>query len=187
LKKKEVEKILENLFNQGKLIKKEYMQKIYLINQNNFPKISDKDILEIDKKEENTKEILSKTVEKLTKLQTEYKNFGKDLNNQELESLLELKRKKVDQLMKNLSKYEESGIENVPLEKMTEAEKIYEKNIFNYKKLKSAAMNIIENLSESLEVNSKTFMCSLGFEGEDNYIKKLKMKLNSGENIANKN
>lgn len=133
-------------------------------------------MIELDKKIENTNEILIKTVEKLTKLQIEYKNFGKDLSNEELEWQLESKKEKVDKLIKVLSKYEESGIDNVPVEKMNEAEKIYEKNYLNYKKIKSVTMNIIENLTESLEVNSKTFMFSLGFEVEDDYIKKLKMK-----------
>lgn len=87
--------------------------------------------------------------------------------------------KKLEQLKSLFGKYEESGIENVPVEKMTEAEKIYEKNFLNYKKIRSVSINVIDNLSESVEMNCKTFMCSLGLEMEDDYVKKLKMGMNA--------
>jgi len=64
LKKKEVEKYLENLLKENKIIRKEYNQKLYLVNQNNFPNINDNDMQEIDKRIENTNEILNKITEK---------------------------------------------------------------------------------------------------------------------------
>jgi len=74
--------------------------------------------------------------------------------------------------------FEESGIRNIPVEKMNEAEKIYETNLLNYKKCKRASLEIIDNLSENLDTNRNIFMQSIGFEQEDDNLHKLKIKLN---------
>ncbi len=177
IKKKGVETILENLIKEDKIIRKDYNQKIYLVNQNIFPKISEKDMQEIEKKIANTNEIQTKTVEKLIKLQNEFKNLGKNLSNEELDSHIELKIKKLQDLNLILRKYEESGIEIIPEEKMKEAEKIYENNLLKYKKIKKVVIEIIDSLAENIGTDNKNFMDSLGFEMEDDYFQKLRKKI----------
>lgn len=173
-----MEKILEILLKQNQLIKKEYNQKIYLVNQDLFEVISENEMQQLDKRLETTNELISKIQEQKNKLESELKNLGKELSNEELDDLLEKKTKITEELEAELNKLESQGLQSIPEEKMKDAEKIYEMNLANYKKVKRITLNIIDDLADGIESDRKKFSVALGLEAETEYVKKLKIKLN---------
>ena len=158
IKKPQCQKIIDTLVEAGILIMKEYNTKVYLANQNQFEKVDQKNLNELELQIEKSKANISEQQEENNQLRGEYKAFNEILSNEELDKRLRERKKLLDELENkfkniNLNKYTE-----IAEDKIKEADKIYEDNKIGYKKTKKICLSVIDYLGESIDKSSKELM-----------------------------
>jgi len=158
IKKAQCQKILDTLVDQGILIVKEYNVKIYLANQNQFEKVDQKDLNDLDSKIEKSIANINELKENNSKLSTEFKSLNEILSNEELDRRLAYKSKQLEELGKNLEKFSANRMPEILDDKIKEAEKIYEENKMMYKKTRKLCMGVMDYLCENMDISRKQFM-----------------------------
>lgn len=155
IKKAQVQKTLDKLLEEDIVIMKEYNTKIYLANQNQFEKINQNDIEALDKQIEKSKTELAESKEVNSTLMREYKNLCEELSEEELNRRILDNKRQLTEVEKAVKTIENKKFEVIPIEKMKEAEKLYEDNKYKYKKTRKVCLSIIEYFEENLEMKKK--------------------------------
>lgn len=139
---------------------KEYNTKIFLTNQDQYEKVDQRDLDQFDCDIDHSKAYISDLKQIQNQLNSDLKNLSEEISNEELERRLITNRQKLKDLENTLNKIESSKIEEIPDEKIKEAEKAYETAKINYKKVRKACLGILDYLGESLDLNRKDTMVS---------------------------
>ena len=161
IKKGQVIKILDELANESKLIRKEYNQKIYLASQKFYPAVDENESKQIDLTIEEKKKIQEETQQNLKKLQNEYRTITAKLTDEELRKQIVEKQKILEETHKKLKKYQSGDYNRVPDEEVKLKEKNYENANLNYKKVRKVCLDIIDGFSEAMEMKRKEVMVNL--------------------------
>ena len=110
-------------------------------------------------------------------INTEYRNINSQLTNEELISTIINIKNEIDEFSNFIKCIEEGTLKKVPDDIMNKAEKEYNNNKGFYKKAKKACMNIIECISDSLEVKKEEFIDMIRLDNDIELIEKLKNKI----------
>ena len=100
-------------------------------------------------------------VEDLKDMLTEKSEIIDEILAKKLKMEKELKNKVLANLQADLKKWEEGKIEKIPEEKMAEAEKNYNLNKNNFKKIKKICIDIVDVFCENMELKRIDFMVCL--------------------------
>ena len=171
IKKGQLQKILDNLTLEGKIICKEYNTKIYLVNQNNFPPVSEEELKEVEDEITEKRKVLAELRETLQNKEKEYKKITSVYTDEELELHLKEAKKELECLESKVQRIENNTIELIPEEKMLEAEKRFEQGKAKYRKIKRICMDILDQFSEGLEMKTSKLMDDIGIENDTELIK----------------
>lgn len=177
IKKPQLQKILDALVDEKLLIMKEYNTKIYLANQNLFETVTEERMKELEKEENDTKEIIAELKDELQSKQNELKTIMTTFTDEELNSRIIQKEKGIKETTIMAEQIKSNAIEPIPTEKMNEAEKKYEANKIKYKKIKAICLDILDQLGEGLEMNREKLMEEIGIENDDELIKTYKLQI----------
>ena len=175
VKKGQLQKILDSLTEEKKLIMKEYNTKIYLANQDNFPQISEEELNKLDNDINLIREENKKLKEEHNIKSIELKTISATYTDKELEEKLKELKKEIIEKEKKVNLIQSNSIEPIPIEKMNEAEKNYQNSKKNYKKIKKICMGIIDQISESLEMKTAKLMDDIGIENDNELLKQYKI------------
>jgi hypothetical protein len=155
IKKAQVQKTLDKLLEEDIVIMKEYNTKIYLANQNQFENINQNEIDALDKQTEKSKKELAEAREMHSALISEYKNLCEELSDEELNRRIMENKKQLLEIENAVKMIEKNKYEEIPIEKMKEAEKLYEDNKNKYRKTRKVCLSVLEYLEENLELKKK--------------------------------
>jgi hypothetical protein len=155
IKKTQCQNILNKLVQDEVLIMKEYNSVIYLANQNLFDKVEQLDIEKVDKETEESKTQIAKLKDTNSTLSTELKNLNEELSDEELNKRLTQSRKELQEIENALKKIQIKKQEEIPPEKLREAQTNYEECKNNFKKTKRLCLNVIDYLCESTDLSRK--------------------------------
>ncbi len=171
IKKGQLQKILDLLTEEKKLIMKEYNTKIYLANQDNFPFVSDEELNKLDEEINLIKEENKKLKDDFNIKANELKTISSTYTDEELDLKLKELKKEIIEKEKKVNLIQSNSIEIVPIDKMNEAEKNYLNSKKNYKKIKKICTGIIEQISEGLEMKIPKLMEDIGIENDNELLK----------------
>ena len=171
IKKGQLQKILDLLTEEKKLIMKEYNTKIYLANQDNFPFVSDEELNKLDEEINLIKEENKKLKDDFNIKSNELKAISSTYTDEELDFKLKELKKEIIEKEKKVNLIQSNSIEIIPIEKMNEAEKNYFNSKKNYKKIKKICTGIIEQISEGLEMKIPKLMEDIGIENDNELLK----------------
>ena len=163
IKKNAAQKVMDKLSDEGHLINKQYNSKIYLANQNFFQTINEKEINDVDNNLEQINKELEIHKNENNKLNNEYKNLNITLTNEEIDKKISEYSKEVADLEKKLRMIENKQINPVPEYKVIDAEENYNKQLNFYKKTKKICFNLVDSLSDGLEMKRNEFFVILMF------------------------
>ena len=175
VKKGQLQKILDSLTEEKKLIMKEYNTKIYLANQDNFPQVSEEELNKLDNDINLIREENKKLKEEYNIKNVELKTISATYTDKELDEKIKELKKEIMEKEKKVNLIKSNSIEPIPIEKMNEAEKNYQNSKKNYKKIKKICMGIIDQISESLEMKTAKLMDDIGIENDNELLKQYKI------------
>ena len=182
IKKSQLGKILDALVEEGSLIMKEYNTKIYLFNQDKLDvKITDSDIDTIQKEIDEKKEEHKKLKEVIASKANELKILTLSLTDEELKSRIKELKKELSKMKIKVDNIKENKIDPIPPEKMKEAKENFEKELKIFKKTKKICVEIINDISDGMELKIKDTYDKIGIENDDELIK----QLNIDQNLIN--
>ncbi len=182
IKKSQLGKILDALVEEGSLIMKEYNTKIYLFNQDKLDvKITDSDIDAIQKEIDEKKEEHKKLKEVIASKANELKILTLSLTDEELKSRIKELKKELSKMKIKVDNIKENKIDPIPPEKMKEAKENFEKELKIFKKTKKICVEIINDISDGMELKIKDTYDKIGIENDDELIK----QLNIDQNLIN--
>ena len=171
VKKGQLQKILDSLTEEKKLIMKEYNTKIYLANQDNFPQVSEEELNKLDNDINLIREENKKLKEEYNIKNVELKTISATYTDNELDEKLKELKKEIIEKGKKVDLIQSNSIEPISIDKMNEAEKNYQNSKKNYKKIKKICMGIIDQISESLEMKTSKLMDDIGIENDNELLK----------------
>ena len=177
IKKAQLGKILDALTEEKKLICKEYNTKIYLANQDNFPPVSEESLKGLDASIEASKEEITKLKETLQGKQNELKTITSEYTDEELNQHIKNAKRDLESLESKVKKIESNTLQLIPEEKMVEEEKKFENEKNKYKKLKRVCLDILDQLSEGLEMKTSALMEQIGIENDTELLNQYKIKI----------
>ena len=161
---------------------KEYNTKIYLFNQDKLDvKITDSDIDAIQKEIDEKKEEHKKLKEVIASKANELKILTLSLTDEELKSRIKELKKELSKMKIKVDNIKENKIDPIPPEKMKEAKENFEKELKIFKKTKKICVEIINDISDGMELKIKDTYDKIGIENDDELIK----QLNIDQNLIN--
>lgn len=175
IKKKALEGYLNSLVEREYLISKQYNSVVYLINQNLFPKIEDKEIEKLDEAIKQNEEEIKQKNEKLNILNGEYKSIKTRYTDSELDNLLQYYMNEKKEKIEIVQSYKEACKVIIPEEKVKSLEKSYIENKKKYKLIYKTVKDIVDTFSEGLEISRKEFYENYGLEGENELSNQLSL------------
>ena len=182
IKKSQLQKILDALVDEGSLIMKEYNSKIYLFNQDKLEiKVTDADIEEIQKEIDAKREENKLLKEEIASKNNELKILTTTLTDDELKAKIKEMKKELAKMKIKVDAIKENKIDPIPPEKMNEAKENFEKELKVYKKTKKICTEIINDISEGLELKLKDTYEKIGIENDDELMR----QLNIDQNLIN--
>lgn len=158
IKKPQVIKILDDLANENKLLRKEYNQKIYLASQSFFPAIDENETKTLDQTIELKKKEQDEKQQILKKLQNEYRTITSKLTDDELKKKIKEKIQYLEETQCKLKKYQCGEYNRVPDEEVKLKEKNYENVKNNYKKVRKICIDIVDGFCEAMEMKRSEVM-----------------------------
>ena len=174
VKKAQLGKILDALVEEGSLIMKEYNTKIYLFNQDKLDiKVTDADIDKIQKEIDEKREENKKLKEEISSKANELKILTLSLTDDELKAKIKELKKELSKMKIKVDDIKENKIDPIPPEKMNEARENFEKELKVFKKTKKICVDIINDISEGMELKLKDTYDKIGIETDDDLIKQL--------------
>lgn len=182
IKKSLLGKILDALVEDGSLIMKEYNSKIYLFNQDKLDiKVTDADIEQIQKEIDEKREENKALKEEITSKSNELKILTSALTDDELKARIKELKKELAKMKVKVDDIKENKIDPIPPEKMNEAKNNFEKELKVFKKTKKICTEIINDISDGLELKLKDTYEKIGIENDDELTK----QLNIDQNLIN--
>ena len=182
IKKSQLGKILDALVDEGSLIMKEYNTKIYLFNQDKLDiKVTDADIDKIQKEIDEKREEHKKLKEEINSKSNELKILTLSLTDDELKAKIKEIKKELSKMKVKVDDIKENKIDPIPPEKMNEAKENFEKELKVFKKTKKICLEIINDISDGLELKLKETYEKIGIETDDDLMK----QLNIDQNLIN--
>lgn len=174
MKKKGIDKALESLVNSKLVTMKEYNTKIYLINQDLFPKVDDAELSTLQESlYDLRKKIKIAETEKQRLLKEKEKGETIYNDDEKIEALIcqmkENNKYKTDQLkiIKDLK------VGRIPEEKMRRIITDYTTNLEQYKNMKRIANMLFDILSEAYDVSTRELFEYHGLENDSELKNKL--------------
>jgi hypothetical protein len=161
IKKAQCQRIMDSLVDEGVLIMKEYNTKVYLANQDQFEKVKEEDINEIEKHIEESKSFISELKEIHEKLKKEYNYLNEELSNEELDKRIADNKKEVAEMESKIKAIANRKIEQVPQEKIKEVEGNYTEIVKDYKKSKKACIYVMDTLAEAVDITRKGLIVNI--------------------------
>lgn len=174
VKKSQLVKILDALVEEGSLIMKEYNTKIYLFNQDKLDiKVTDADIDKIQKEIDEKREENKRLKEEISSKANELKILTLSLTDDELKAKIKELKKELSKMKIKVDDIKENKIDPIPLEKMNEAKENFEKELKIFKKTKKICVEIINDISDGMELKLKDTYDKIGIETDDDLMKQL--------------
>ena len=174
IKKSQLQKILDALVDEGSLIMKEYNSKIYLFNQDKLEiKVSDADIEEIQKEIDAKREENKQLKEEIASKNNELKILTLTLTDEELKAKIKEMKKELAKMKIKVDDIKGNKIDPIPPEKMNEAKENFEKELKVFKKTKKICTEIINDISDGLELKLKDTYEKIGIEDDEELMKQL--------------
>ena len=174
VKKSQLVKILDTLVDEGSLIMKEYNTKIYLFNQDKLDiKVSDADIDEIQKKIDEKREESKLLKDEITSKSNELKILTLSLTDDELKVRIKELKKELAKMKVKVDDIQNNKIDPVPLDKMNEAKENFQKELKVFKKTKKICTEIINDISDGLELKLSETYEKIGIENDNELMKQL--------------
>ena len=179
IKKSQLGKILDALVDEGSLIMKEYNTKIYLFNQDKLDiKVTDADIEAVQKQIDEKREEHKKLKEEIASKQNELKILTLSLTDDELKTRIKEIKKELSKMKTKVDDIKSNKIDPIAPEKMNEAKENFEKELKVFKKTKKICLEIINDISDGLELKLKDTFEKIGIENDDELIKQLNIDKN---------
>ncbi len=179
IKKSQLGKILDALVEEGSLIMKEYNSKIYLFNQDKLDiKVTDADIDQIQKEIDANREEHKKLRDEIASKSNELKILTLTLTDDELKAKIKELKKELAKMKVKVDDIKENKIDPIPPEKMNEAKENFEKELKVFKKTKKICTEIINDISDGLELKLKDTYEKIGIENDDELMKQLNIDKN---------
>ena len=174
VKKSQLQKILDALVDEGSLIMKEYNSKIYLFNQDKLEtKVTDADIDKIQKEIDEQREEHKKLKDEISSKANELKILTLTLTDEDLKNKIKELKKELAKMKVKVDDIKENKIDPVPPEKMNEAKENFEKELKVFKKTKKICTEIINDISDGLELKLKDTYEKIGIENDEELMKQL--------------
>jgi septal ring factor EnvC (AmiA/AmiB activator) len=155
VKKPTAQKLLDQMVEENVVIAKQYSIKVYLASQDFFDKVDSSKIEAIEGEINESKVKLDKFKSDNTKMTQELKGLSIELTNEELTDKLDEYKNEVNELEKRIRKLDKKDEVQISADKVKDAEESYGKYIDKFKKMKKIYKNILDTISESLEVTKK--------------------------------
>lgn len=182
VKKAQLGKILDALVDEGSLIMKEYNSKIYLFNQDKLDvKVTDADIEQIQKEIDKKREENKKLREEIASNNNDLKILTLTLTDDELKAKIKEMKKELAKMKIKVDDIKDNKIDPIPPEKMNEAKENFEKELKIFKKTKKICTEIINDISDGLELKLKDTYEKIGIEDDNELMK----QLNIDQNLIN--
>lgn len=163
---------MDDLTTQQILTCKEYGKcKIYLVNQDLFQTTTPEELLALDEKIKERKEEWEALAAEAKELQARSKEAAGGLTNAELEAEIQSLRKEVAQMQETVKPYKAGGRKLVTPGELAKAEAGLKKVQMEWKRRRRACMEVVDAISESMDMNKKDFIKKVGLEtDEDNKV-----------------
>lgn len=129
-----------------------------MASQKYFPPVDEKVVNELDEAIEATKNTLNCLKETNSSYANELKNIQVQYTDPELKTQIEVKMKQLGDIQSELEKWEKGKIEKISEDKIKEAEKNYNLNKNNFKKIKKICVDIVDVFCESMEMKRMDLM-----------------------------
>ena len=156
----------------------EFKSFIGLVNKGN---VTDADIDAIQKEIDVKKEEHKKLKEEIASKANELKILTLSLTDEELKAKIKEIKKELSKMKIKVDDIKENKIDPIPPEKMSEAKENFEKELKIFKKTKKICVEIINDISDGLELKIKDTYNKIGIENDDELIK----QLNIDQNLIN--
>ncbi|TNV77411.1 hypothetical protein FGO68_gene16095 [Halteria grandinella] len=170
IKKIQCQRIMDDLTGAQILTCKEYGKaKIYLVNQDLFPTTSNDELLELDEQIKVRKDEFDVLNTDLKQLLAKVKEASQGMTNGEIEAEIASMKKEVTTLNKQLDPFKVGGRKLITQAEIAKAENMLKKAQLEWKKRKRGCMDVVDQVSESVDMNRKEFIKKLGLETDEEY------------------
>ena len=164
-----VVKSLECVTAEGKIKEKVYgKQKVYCIDQTQFPDVDEKEIKQMDADIVQCNGKLQLKSDEIRKLESEFKNFDSMLSTDSAKAEIEKLCPEIEQLKSKLGKLKEGRV----LISKEEKEKVYknrEKFVKEWRKRKRMTSDILNSILEGYPKPKKQLYEDIGIETDEDY------------------
>ena len=170
MKIKTIEDALEELVADKSLTLKEYGKaKIFLANQDNFPKIDTDALNEMDLQISDKKLQLEEIEADLKKKTDKMKELSNSYSNEQMVTMIDKLEKEVLDMNEKLQGYRGGEVEILSEEQISAVIRENDKYKLQWKKQKTIARELIEEISEQADMNYKQFVRDIGLEVDEDY------------------
>lgn len=177
IKKKQLEQTLNNLTEKNLLIGKKYNTCVYLVSQNLFPPVSEVQLKSINKEIEEIEENLKTQKANQQKLQQTLKQVKAVLSEEEISKKIQDKQEEIVAIKKKLDIYKNTKFEKIPEEVIDKLLSDYEQRYKKFKTIRKTMNNVIDTLSEGMEISTKEFYNKYNLDSIKETEEKLKINL----------
>lgn len=175
-KKKQLEQTLISLADRNLLIAKKYTTPVYLVSQNLFPPVSEVQLKALNKEVEEIEENIKNQKVNQQKLQQNLKQVKAVLSEEEISKKIVEKQEEKIELNKKLEIYRNQTFEKIPEEVIDKILSEYEQRFKKFKTIRKTMNNIIDTLSEGMEISTKEFYNKYNLDNIKETEEKLKIK-----------
>ncbi|CDW91633.1 tbpip domain-containing protein [Stylonychia lemnae] len=170
IKKTQCQKIMDELTTQQILTCKEYGKaKIYLINQDLFDTKSAEELAILDDQIKIRKDENDALLVELKQLQIRLKETSQGQSNTDISSDIKQHKTDIKSLQDKIKPFVSGGRKLVTQDEINKADKKLKNMQQEWKRRKKACMEIVDQISESAEMNRKDFIKKLNLETDEEY------------------
>ena len=176
------QEVLDELTEEKFLTEKEYGKaKIYLANQDKFPEVSKDELGGLDSQINELRLDLDEKTNRLKDQKAQLAEVTRQMTNEQL--INDIARLKASNLEKEniLKEYNDGGKEMVTEEEIQSVKQDYLKYQKHWRVRRRACLEIVDMISDSVDMRRKDFMDKLGLETDEEYA----LNLNDFPNTVN--
>ena len=142
---------------------KEYGKaKIYLVNQELFQTTTPEELAVLDDQIKIKKDAYDDLATEVKSLQAKLKDSSAGQTNSEIEAEIATLKKDVASLTKQMEPFKQTGRTVITQSEINKAETLLKKFQREWKRRKRGCMDVVDQVSESVDMNRKDFMKKLG-------------------------
>lgn len=165
IKKKQLEKILDDLEEDGKIIAKEYGKaKIYFYNQLLHPQLEAEELNKVKDEQDKARKMNLDLTTRIKELKADIQRLEKTPTIGELNNEIEELKKRKEFMEEEIIKYKSGGVELVSDETIKKIEQERDKIQTIMKKRIKIVKDLIDSVGEGLELKSDKVMDLMGLE-----------------------